>query len=237
MLHPRFFCPYYYISVTEIGWHIFDKTATLLSVGQCAVDTPSGWYVLIPIINTPFTKVLSAGGSIGIRSDEPWTDGNEGTIHSYFDGSNWDATAWNVTLKQDITLPAGQYQLTAMGRSSQDVTLTLFVDEEGTELGQEMAHIGASGGLFGRGWEQTSIEFELDGRTTVGIGVRGETGAQYNWMSFSEFRLVQFPADPTGISSFSVDEGMKKEGKFMEHGRVVIYHDGKKFSPTGIQMK
>ena len=136
-----------------------------------------------------------SGGSIGILGNEPWTDGSGSTSHKYFDGGNWGASAWDVTFKQDITLPAGRYQLTAIGRSSQDVALTLI----GGEATADMAHIGAAGGLFNRGWEQTSLEFELMQEATVSIGVRGVTNLIHNWMSFSDFRLAQFPSSMTAI--------------------------------------
>ena len=130
-----------------------------------------------------------SGGSVGILGNEPWTDSSGSTSHKYFDGGNWRASAWDVTFKQDITLPAGRYQLTAVGRSSQDVALTLI----GGEATAEMAHINATGGLFNNGWEQTSLEFELTEETTVSIGARGATNVIHNWMSFSDFRLVRFP--------------------------------------------
>ena len=136
-----------------------------------------------------------SGGRIGILGNEPWTDGSGSTSHKYFDGGNWGASAWDVTFKQDVTLPAGRYQLTAVGRSSQDVALTLI----GGEATAEMAHINATDGLFNRGWEQTSVEFELTEETAVSIGVRGVTNVLHNWMSFSDFRLVQFPVGWTGI--------------------------------------
>ena len=142
-----------------------------------------------------------SGGSIIIRSNEPWTDGNGDTSHKYFDGGNWGASAWDVTFKQDITLPAGRYQLTAIGRSSQDVALTLI----GGEATADMAHIGAAGGLFNRGWEQTSLEFELMQEATVSIGVRGVTSVIHNWMSFSDFRLAQFPASMTAIGEVKTE--------------------------------
>ncbi len=143
-----------------------------------------------------------SGGNISIWTNEPWTDGNGSTNHKYFDGGNWDDTSWDVAFKQNITLPAGRYQLTAIGRSSGDVTLTLFAGEETAE----MAHIGNTGGLFNRGWEQTSVEFELTTGATVGIGVRGVTPAYHNWMSFSDFRLVQFPGGDTGVDSMQTND-------------------------------
>jgi len=142
-----------------------------------------------------------SGGSIGILGNEPWTDGSGSTSHKYFDGGNWGASAWDVTFKQDITLPAGHYQLTAIGRSSQDVALTLI----GGEATADMAHIGAAGGLFNRGWEQTSVEFELMQEATVSIGVRGVTNLIHNWMSFSDFRLAQFPSSMTAIGEVKTE--------------------------------
>ena len=45
------------------------------------------------------------------------------------------------------------------------------------------------------------MEFTLQQAETVTIGCRGIASAQHNWMSFSAFRLVQFPGDvPTGIT-------------------------------------
>ena len=173
-----------------------------------------------------------SGGSIGIRSDEPWTAADGNSAHSYFDGGDWGATAWDVTFKQDITLPAGRYQLTAMGRSSQDVTLTLI----GGGATAEMAHIGAAGGLFTKGWEQTSVELELTEESTVSIGVRGETSMQYNWMSFSDFRLAKFPATSTAVSEIKAEAqenaaiydlmGRKVEGKPTKAG--IYIRGGKK---------
>ena len=143
-----------------------------------------------------------SGGSINILVGQPWTDGSGDTNHKYFDGGNWGASAWDVAFQQDITLPAGKYQLTAIGRSERDVALTLFAGDETAE----MAHISSIGGLFNNGWEQTSLEFELTGNTTVSIGVRGVTSLIHNWMSFSNFRLVQFPEGYDAINSLTAEK-------------------------------
>ncbi|MCH5176360.1 MAG: leucine-rich repeat protein, partial [Prevotellaceae bacterium] len=143
-------------------------------------------------INSAVWKTVlgeGSGGSIGFRDDQPWTDDSGNATHRYFDGGNWGASAWDVTFKQDIALPAGRYLLTAMGRSEVDVAMTLFAGD----VTAEMAHIGPSGGLFDNGWERTSVEFELQKAATVSIGVRGVASAIHQWMSFSDFRLVQFP--------------------------------------------
>jgi hypothetical protein len=142
---------------------------------------------------TVWQTILGNGsnGALSIRADQPWTDSKGGTEHKYFDGGNWGASAWDVALQQNITLPTGRYQLTALGRSAADVALTLFANNETAE----MAHIGSTGGLFNNGWEQTSVEFELTKEQTVTIGVRGITSVLHNWMSFSNFRLMKFPAE------------------------------------------
>ena len=181
---------------TEIlltAWRQYAESSALMEGIEGAVDV-TATFIRNPkaeeaIVTSVWQTVRGegSGGSITIRSNEPWTDGNGGTNHRYFDGGNYDASAWDVTFKQDITLPAGRYQLTAMGRSSQNVALTLIAGEETAD----MAHIGNSGALFNRGWEQTSVEFELTEKTTVSIGARGVTSVIHNWMSFSDFRLVQ----------------------------------------------
>ena len=145
-----------------------------------------------------------SGGSIKILSGEPWTDGQGSTAHSYFDGGNWGASAWDVTFQQDVTLPKGKYQLTAMGRSETGVTMTLLAADQTAE----MVHIGSMGGLFNNGWDLTSVEFELSAESTVAIGVRGVTSTSHNWMSFSDFRLFQFPNGSTGITTLRDEQSV-----------------------------
>ena len=135
------------------------------------------------------------GGSITTLNSEPWTDGEGGTSHAYFDGGNWNKDWWNGAFKQSVTLPAGHYQLSVMGRAAKNVTQTLFVND----FKAEMPHIGNTGGVFNNGWNQTSLEFELTETTNVELGVQGWTSVEHNWMSFSDFRLMQFPSIPTGI--------------------------------------
>ena len=131
----------------------------------------------------------SNNGNMGILSGEPWTDGEGNSTHKYFDGYAWGESAWDATMKQDVKLPKGKYQLTVKSRGSQDLsTFQLFAGEESVD----MQHINATGGLFNRGWNDASIEFEVTEAGTVTIGVKGATETVHNWMSFSDFRLVRF---------------------------------------------
>ena len=138
-----------------------------------------------------WTTTLGDGseGSVGIRSDEPFTDAAGNSTHSYFDGGKWGASAWDVTFSQDVTLPSGEYLLTATARASQDLTnFTLFAGNDT----KEMTHIGASGGIFNRGWNDNFVVFNVhEDNTPVTIGVQGVAQSQQQWMSFTRFRLVR----------------------------------------------
>ncbi len=145
-------------------------------------DGTNGWQTVLG---------AGSGGSINILDGEPFTDGSDNAAHKYFDGGNWGAQAWDVTFQQKIALPAGKYQLTATTRSAADVALSLFAGADSTKA----VSIGAAGGLFNRGWNDASVEFVLADADSIVIGVRGVTEMQYNWMSFTRFRLVQFPEE------------------------------------------
>lgn len=136
-----------------------------------------------------------SGGSIGVKvgtetKEEPWTDSEDNVTHNYFDGGNWGAQSWDVSLEQEITLEPGKYMLTAIARASGDVAFSLYAGETKVTI----PAIGASGGVFNRGWNDQFVEFEVEEAGAVKIGVQGVTDKQHNWMSFSNFRLVQFPA-------------------------------------------
>lgn len=130
-----------------------------------------------------------SGGEIKVLSNEPFTDASGNSTHSYFDGGNWGASAWDVTFSQDVTLPSGEYLLTATARASQDLkNFTLFAGNDT----KEMTHIGASGGIFNRGWNDNFVVFNVhEDNTPVTIGVQGVAQSQQQWMSFTRFRLVR----------------------------------------------
>ncbi len=136
-----------------------------------------------------WTVVLGEGssGNIDVKSNEPWTDAAGVAEHKYFDGGNWGAQAWDVALEQKIALPAGKYLLTTIARAEKAVDLTLYAGADSVK----MPAISSVGGVFNRGWNNAAVEFEMAEADSIVIGVRGVTNAQYNWMSFSDFRLVQ----------------------------------------------
>ena len=140
-------------------------------------------------------------GSIDIKSNEPWTDGQGNATHKYFDGGNWAAQAWDVSFAQNVQLPAGKFQLTVKSRAAAELTsFALFAGEERAE----MQRIGSTGGLFDRGWNDASLVLELSEPATVAIGVQGVTSTQHTWMSVSDFRLVSFDNFQSAIGANAV---------------------------------
>lgn len=169
------------------------ESSAMLEAVEGATDFTS--YLTNPAatqdIAAPWKIVLGAGseGPMDIKSNEPWTDGNGNASHQYFDGGNWSGTAWDVTMQQDVQLPKGKFQLTVKSRAASELSkFVVFAGEAQTD----MQHFGNSGGLFGRGWNDASVEFELTEAGTITIGVQGVTETLHSWMSFSDFRLVSF---------------------------------------------
>ena len=119
------------------------------------------------------------------RNTESWTDSQGKKDYMYFDGGNWGAKGWTTTMEQKLTLPAGEYLLTAKGRSSDQVTLTMSVGAESVAL----PHVHASGKVLDRGWGDGSVEFLTVGEATM--TVKATTNGQYQWFSIGDFRLVK----------------------------------------------
>ena len=135
----------------------------------------------------------TSGGMNSPHSNEPWTDANGNSTHSYFDGGSWGNTSWTTTMEQDITIPAGRYLLTAIGRSSEAVSFAMSVGDVEVNL----PNVGSTGNIFDRGWNDASLEFITPGEAkeeTVTITIKASTNAQYQWFSIGRFRLVQLEA-------------------------------------------
>ena len=130
-----------------------------------------------------------SGGKIGVLNGEPFTDAAGSSTHSYFDGGNWDANAWDVSVSQEVTLPSGEYLLTVTSRASSDMaSFQLFANDESVK----MKHVGNVGELFDRGWNDCFLVFNVhEDNTPVAIGVQGVADVLHQWMSFTRFRLVR----------------------------------------------
>lgn len=162
-----------------------DLTETI--VNPAGNDGTNGWTT---------TNGEGSTGSIDIKSNEPWTSADGSATHNYFDGGDWGKEAWDVSFTQDVTLEPGKYLLSAISRASADVELKLFAGTDSVKT----ASIGAASGVFTRGWNIHNVEFEVAEEGAVTIGIRGVTSVLHNWMSFSDFRLVQLEKAAQGTA-------------------------------------
>lgn len=123
------------------------------------------------------------------RNKESWTDSKGKNDYMYFDGGNWNGSNWTTTMSQEISLPAGQYLLTAKGRASGNTSLIMSVGQVNVDL----PHVGAAGNVFDRGWNDGYLVFETDG-SAVTILVTAKANPEHEWFSVGDFRLVQLEA-------------------------------------------
>ncbi len=203
------------------------------SIKNPNAEALEGWTTALGEINK---------GAIKVLNNEPFTDAEGNSTHSYFDGGSWNDNAWDVTFSQDVTLPKGKYLLTATSRASVDLaSFTLFAGEARAD----MQHVGNAGELFDRGWNDCSVEFEVaEDDATVNLGVQGVADKQYQWMSFTRFRLVKVgevaPAY-TEVNSIAELRAIKVESKWDEVPVKINLHDAKitalhKTSDYGMEM-
>ena len=203
------------------------------SIKNANAEALDGWTTSLGEINK---------GKIGTLDKEPFTDAEGNSTHTYFDGGSWGDKAWDVTFSQDVTLPKGKYLLTATSRASVDLaSFTLFAGEARAD----MQHVGNAGELFDRGWNDCSVEFEVaEDDATVNLGVQGVADKQYQWMSFTRFRLVKVGEVAPSILEINNLADLRKievEDEWAEVPVKVNLHDAKitalhKSSDYGMEM-
>ncbi|MBR2154577.1 MAG: hypothetical protein IJ901_08205 [Bacteroidaceae bacterium] len=153
---------------------VIDYTSHLTNYND--PSNTSGW----TINNT------EGNSNMRIMNNESYTDADGTNNHKYFDSNSW-GTAFTTTFTQDVTLPAGTYLLTAKARGNGTTTYKVIAGEESTDI----SAIGNYGGVFGRGWNDYSVEFIVASEGAVTLGIQMETGSNGNWLSFGNFRLVK----------------------------------------------
>ena len=193
------------------------------SIKNANAEALDGWTTALGEINK---------GKIEIKNGEPFTDAEANSTHTYFDSGSWGDKAWDVTFSQDVTLPKGKYLLTATSRASVDLaSFTLFAGEARAD----MQHVGNAGELFDRGWNDCSVEFEVaEDDATVNLGVQGVADKQYQWMSFTRFRLVKVgEVAPSVIEVDNIAALSQVEGGEMEDPSVKLMLKNAKITFVG----
>lgn len=138
--------------------------------------------------NTDGWTITNTTGNSNMRimNNESYTDADGTSNHSYFDSNSW-GTAFATTFTQNIALTAGKYLFTVKARGNGTTTYKVIAGGQETNI----SAIGNTGGVFGRGWNDYSVEFTVAEAGNVTLGVQMETGASSNWLSFGNFRLVK----------------------------------------------
>ena len=134
-------------------------------------------------------------GNIQLLSNESFTDGDGNSNYKYAD--IWKSDN-NAGIQQTISnLPAGKYMLTVTARANTTANATFWVFAGNQSAA--IQRIGNTGGVFDRGWNDTSVEFTLSETSDVNIGVQSGNGRDL-WWSATRFRLVKFPTPEVTIS-------------------------------------
>lgn len=147
-----------------------------------------------------------------------------GTSTYYEQNNGWGSNAWEMSMTQNLSLPAGYYVLKASGRSASDaVEATMSVDDQSVrfptkaDVGYGIATDGtasfdasktyANGGV-GRGWEWRYIPFHLEEDATVTIKLAGSVkGAVHQWMSISNVSLSYSTTNPASVKTPATNDG------------------------------
>ena len=126
-------------------------------------------------------------GKMRIMTNEPYTNSDGSIATGYFDSNSW-GTAFTTKFIQNVELEPGKYILTAKARGNGTITYQVIANDQATDIGNP----GNTGGVFGRGWNDYTVEFEVgDEQNSATIGINVETDYSSNWISFGNFRLVQ----------------------------------------------
>ncbi len=124
---------------------------------------------------------------IGTNSGQGYTDAAGTTASKYLDGG-WSASAGvNIDMTREVSVPAGKYILTVTARGAASLTeYTMSIGGVSVNL----PHNGNTGGVFGNGWDDATVEFESDG-SALTLEIIAKSEASQQWISLNRFRLVQ----------------------------------------------
>ena len=151
--------------------------------------------------------------SLKTENDEPLTD-SEGNKYKYAD--IWKSDN-NGGIKQSINLPAGKYLLTVAGRAQNatDATFVLFAGNNSIDI----PRMNNTGGVFGNGWNDVSLQFNVLTQSDVEIGVVSGNGKTM-WWGATRFRLVKLES-PVEISENSTNIPDAAENKIVTLKRTL----------------
>lgn len=146
------------------------------------------------VVNANFADKLNGwsssqnGGNLQTLSGESWTTSEGVNNTPYYDYYNGDAN--NQHAYQNVSdLKAGKYIVTIKGRALAGFNLYMLINDEKKV---DINEIGNTGGLFGRGWNDYTAEFEVGNDGMVKLEVANMPAQnQAGWFGFGDVRLFK----------------------------------------------
>ena len=166
------------------------------------------------VVNANFADKLNGwsssqnGGNLQTLSGESWTTSEGVNNTPYYDYYNGEAN--NQHAYQNVSgLQAGKYIVTIKARALAGFNLYMLVNGEKKV---DINEIGNTGGLFGRGWNDYTAEFEVGNDGMVKLEVANMPAQnQAGWFGFGDVRLFKV-ADLDAIT-LNEDETCTPEAK------------------------
>ena len=146
------------------------------------------------VVNANFADKLNGwsssqnGGNLQTLSGESWTTSEGVTETPYYDYYNGSAN--NQHAYQNVSgLQAGKYIVTIKARAQAGFNLYMLINDEKKV---DINEIGNTGGLFGRGWNDYTAEFEVGNDGMVKLEVANMPAQnQAGWFGFGDVRLFK----------------------------------------------
>ncbi len=182
------------------------------------------------------------------RSGQHYDGSSSSSYWEQRDG--WGNTSWSMSMKQTVTLPAGNYVLKCAGRSaSSAVVATMTVDGASVNFptkGDVGYGIDTSGltnysstgeyanGGKGRGWEWRYLTFTLEESREVTISLSASVNnASEQWVSMTSLALLREPetdaVKSVTTNTLSSEQGFDLSGRPMTKKHGIKISKGKKF--------
>lgn len=146
------------------------------------------------VVNANFADQLNGwsssqnGGNLNAYNWESWTSSQGSNTEFYYDYYNGDAN--NQHAYQNVSgLKAGKYIVTIKARALAGFNLYMLINDEKKV---DINEIGNTGGLFGRGWNDYTAEFEVGNDGMVKLEVANMPAQnQAGWFGFGDVRLFK----------------------------------------------
>ena len=131
-------------------------------------------------------------GTIKVTAEQSFIDANGKHDYKYADIQKNDN---NAGIKQTINLAPGKYimTVTARAQNTSGATFKAFAGD----VWVDVPRLGNTGGVFGNGWNDVTVEFVVNKRSDVEIGVQSGNGKNL-WWSATRFRVAKI-ADPETV--------------------------------------